>query len=841
MDKTDRTDTAARRLERPLALTRAGMAAERAARAFWPLVTVLLLAVAFVFSGVLALMPDVAGQALAGGLLLAGIAAAIYGFRRYHHPSRDAARARLDATLPGQPIAALSDTQTIGAHDTASRAVWAAHQDRMLARVSGLRAPRPDPDLPRRDPYGLRLIALTAAVCAIVFGIRTQPGDLVALIPGAPASAAMAEASWEGWIEPPSYTGKPTLYLNDQPPGALSVPTGSRVTLRLYGKLGAIEVDESFSETPPAEPVPTRLFKIDRDGSLSVGPDRWAITATPDRAPTIATDGELTRTIAGEMRLPFRAVDDYGISAGQAAISLDLPRVERRYGLATEPEPRDPVVVDLPMPFRGDRAEVAEVLVENLAEHPWAELPVRVVFTANDAAGQSGDSAPVEIVLPGRRFLNPLAAAIVEMRRDILWSVDNAPRSARILRAISNRPEGLFPKEVQYLKLRTAVRGLEDPALDHAKRDEVAQALWDLATEIEDGSLSDALERLRRAQDRLSEAMRQGASPDELSELMQELRDAMRDYMRQLAEQGPSEDQPDAGGEDGERMEMTMQDLQQMMDEIEEMMRQGRTAEAQQLLDMLQEMMENMEMAEGQPGSGGENPGEQAMQDLQETLRDQQGLSDRAFRDLQEQGNPTGGAGESAENEGRDGGQGRGESHDGTGDEAGEGGEGGESLADQQRALEDRLADQRRGLPGAGTPEGDAAREALDRAGRAMDEAAEALEDGNTSGALDRQAEAMEAMREGMRELDEAMRREAQNQPGRQGQLPGDPDDSRRADPLGRAPGGAGSAATDSPLEDSEDVYRRAQDLMQELRRRSGETDRPELEREYLKRLLDLF
>jgi uncharacterized protein (TIGR02302 family) len=832
MHTHDLPEAAASRLKRPLALTRAGMAFERAARAFWPLATVLLLALAFLLSGVLVVLADPVAQALAGALLLGAIVAAIAGLRRYRHPTRAEALAQLDATLAGQPITALGDTQAIGAGDAASRAVWQAHLARMLQKLAGVRAPRPDPDLPRRDPYGLRLIALTAAVAAGLFGIRTQTGDLVTLVSGGPATAAMAGASWEGWIEPPSYTGKPTIYLGDQPPGELAVPVGSRVTLRLYGKLGAIDVDESFSPTPPTEPLPTRLFKIDRDGTIEIGPDRWQITALPDRAPQIAPDGELTRTIAGEMRLPFRAVDDYGISAGQATIALDLARLERRYGLATEPEPREAIMVDLPMPFRGDRAEIAEVLVENLSEHPWAELPVRVVFTANDAAGQSGDSAPVEIVLPGRRFLNPLARAIVEMRRDILWSTANAPRAARILRAISNRPEGLFPRDVHYLKLRVAAVDLEDPALSGELRDEVAKALWDLATEIEDGSLSDALERLRRAQDRLSEAMRQGATPDELSELMQELRDATRDYMRQLAEQGPSEGQPGEGGE-GETMELSMQDLQAMMDQIEDLMRQGRTAEAQQLLDMLQEMMENMEMAEGQPGSGGDSPGEQAMQDLKQTLRDQQGLSDQAFRDLQEQGNPTGGEGESGEGAGRDGEQGQGE--------GGEGSESGQSLAERQRDLENRLENQRRGLPGAGTPEGDAARDALDRAGRAMDEAADELEGGNTSGALDRQAEAMEAMREGMRELDEAMRREAQNQPGQQGQLPGSPGDMRQADPLGRAPGGTGSAATDSPLADGEDVYRRAQDLMEELRRRSGETERPELERDYLKRLLDLF
>ncbi|MCB1328578.1 MAG: DUF4175 family protein, partial [Maritimibacter sp.] len=125
---------------------------------------------------------------------------------------------------------------------------------------------------------------------------------------------------------------------------------------------------------------------------------------------------------------------------------------------------------------------------------------------------------------------------------------------------------------------------------------------------------------------------------------------------------------------------------------------------------------------------------------------------------------------------------------------------------------------------------------------RAMDQAADALERGDTSGALDRQAEAMEALREGMRNLEEGMRQQAQNnQPGDQGELGGQPQGQRRADPLGRTPGDTGSLADDGPLAEREDVYRRAQELMEELRRRSGETDRPELEREYLKRLLDLF
>ena len=851
------TDDALKRLAWPLRLTFAGLVVEHVARGFWPFATALMALAAVLLSGGLAFWPNWLGSVLVAGLGFAVAVALGLGLRRYQKVTRQAALARLDATLKGAPIAALRDDQAIGVDDPSSRAVWAAHRVRAAQRLEAVRAVPPRPRLAQHDPFALRLIAATALATALLFGAGAHRGNLAQLLPGS-AEAAIAETSWEGWIEPPAYTGKPTLYLSDQPPGTVAVPVGARVTLRLYGRVGGLEIVESYSDTAPEDQAPTRAFKIDGDGFIQIGGDRWEIAATADVAPRIQPAGELTRTLDGEMRLPFAAHDDYGVTAGSAQIALDVARVERRHGLVAEPEPRDAIVVDLPMPYRGDRAEIEELLVENLAEHAWAELPVALTFTAFDAAGQQGQSAPVEITLPGRRFLHPLARAIVEQRRDILWSRTNAPRAARLLRAMSNRPGDLFPGDGQYLALRGAISTLEEPVLAAIQRDEVAEALWQLAIEIEDGALADALEELRRARERLAEAMRQGATPEELQQLMDEYREAMRDYMEELARREPENqtDEPDRG----ETTEMSQADLQAMMDRIEELMQQGRMEEAQQLLDMLQQMMENMQMTEGASGQQGQSPGQEALDELADTLRDQRGLSDEAFRDLQRQrgeqqpGQPgqPGQRGEQGE-QGQLGQQGQpgqqGQQGDRPGDDTGIGGDGqGEdpgapgSLADRQRALENELRRQRNGLPGAGTPEGDAAREALDRAGRAMDEAADALEQGDTSGALDRQAEAMEALRDGMRSLEDGMRQQAQNnQPGDQGQLGGQPEGQRRADPLGRTPGDTGSLADDGPLAEREDVYRRAQELMDELRRRSGETDRPELEREYLKRLLDLF
>jgi uncharacterized protein (TIGR02302 family) len=552
------------------------------------------------------------------------------------------------------------------------------------------------------------------------------------------------------------------------------------------------------------------------------------------------------RTAEGEMRQPFRATDDYGVVAGRATVELDIAAVDRRHGLAAEPEPRDALGFDLPMPITGERTDFREVLVEDIARHPWAGLPVRMTLTAEDAAGQTGTTGPESVVLPGRRFFDPLAAAIVEQRRDLLWNRENAPRVAQVLRAVSHRPEDIFRSETTFLKLRVALRRLEAgiryDQLTDMLRDETAEALWTIALEIEEGDLADALERLRRAQDRLSEAMREGATDEEIAELMQELREAMQDYMQQLAEQGPQENRELS--ENQEMQEVTPDQLEQMLQRLQELMEQGRMAEAQELLDQLRQMMENMQMAEGQPGEGQQSPGQQAMEGLAETLRQQQGLSDETFGDLQQQfgqsdqpGQMPGQPGQGQQGEGQEG-QGQQGQRPGQGQAPGAGQPG--SLAERQEALRDELRRQQGQLPGAGTPEGDAAREALDRAGRAMDEAEDALRQDDLAGALDSQSDAMEALREGMRELGEQMAQQ-QGQAGQQGEAFGQADETGRRDPLGREVGQNGRIGTDQQLLQGEDVYRRAEELLDEIRRRSGDQARPEEERDYLRRLLERF
>ena len=225
-------------------------------------------------------------------------------------------------------------------------------------------------------------------------------------------------------------------------------------------------------------------------------------------------------------------------------------------------------------------------------------------LSVEDSIAQVGSGTPFASRLAARRFFDPMAAAIIEQRRDLMWSKDNGRRINQILRAISHRPEGLFSNETTYLRLRTIIRRL-DPMVEFGMNDEgqaeIVQALWDLAIQLEDGRLADARERLRRAQERLAEAMRDGASDEEIAELMQELREATNDYMRQLSRQAQENGESLDPNELPENtMQMTQNDLQRMMDRIQELMEQGRMAEAQQALEEFQRMMENMRVTQGQ-------------------------------------------------------------------------------------------------------------------------------------------------------------------------------------------------------------------------------------------------
>lgn len=834
MTQTD-TDKTLRRIETPLRLTLLGLWAERLCRAFWPLWSLVIAVLAALSLGVQDHLPLEAAWFGLVSAAVGGLWSLIHARRTFHRPTRDTALARLDAALPGQPIAALRDAQATGTANPASVAVWAAHRERMAARAAQARAVQPNLKLASRDPYALRYLALTGLLIALMFGSIWRVASVTGLISGSAAIAA-AGPSWEGWAQPPAYTGKPTLYLNDITEATLGLPAGTRIRLRLYGEPGALILSETVSgrtEVPPASD-PDQNFTVAQSGKISIdgaGGRSWTIAMIADAPPTVAPQGDITREADGRFKQGFSVKDDYGVTAGQVSIALDLGVVDRRFGLLADPEPQTPVILDLPKPLRGAKNVYSEALIDDLSKHLFANMPVTLTFSVTDAAAQTGGSAPLHVVLPGLRFFDPLAASLIELRRDLLWNRSNAGRTSQILKAVTHLPDGFIANQRAFLRLRTVMRQLDASqiGLTPEKREELTAELWEIALLVEDGDLASALERLRRAQDHLDEAIRNGADPAEIDKLMQELRDAMNDVIRQKTEEAKRNgtDEPKSSEN---AQSMSQDQLQQMLDELQKLMKEGRTAEAAELAEKLRQFMENMRVTEGGKGNGQGSPNQQAMKNLGQTLRDQQKLSDDSFRDMQK-----GQQGEGGQTEPKPGEDGQGQNGQG---------QNGQNLADRQNDLSDQLGGiNREGqLPGAGTPEGEAGRQELDRAGRAMTDAEKALRQGDLPGALDSQAQAMEALRNGIQQLAEAQsKQDRRNGTAQSGQATGMNNPPPGKDPLGRDPGQSAHIGSDRNLLQGEDVYRRAQNLLDEIRRRSGEQARPENERSYLKRLLDLF
>ena len=169
--------------------------------------------------------------------------------------------------------------------------------------------------------------------------------------------------AWEGWVEPPAYTGRPSIYLADVPEGLLVTPEGSRITIRIYGDDGSLTVRETVSaaggtagqgdpadaagaDAPAADAAPAgsdtdrQSITVARTGNLAIeGAEgaSWTIRMIEDAPPSVAVAGPVESDAMGEMALPFEARDDYAVAAGQAEIALDLDAVTRDHGLPPTP------------------------------------------------------------------------------------------------------------------------------------------------------------------------------------------------------------------------------------------------------------------------------------------------------------------------------------------------------------------------------------------------------------------------------------------------------------------------------------------------------------------------
>lgn len=821
-----------------------GLWIEAAIKAFWPVWAILALAIGVVLLGIPALLPRELHYALLAAFAAAILFFAVRGAMAMRAPSEAEKLARLDEGVRGRPAQTFDDALASGSGDRGSEALWAAHQKKLAEKAAALKAKAPDLRASGHDRFALRHGALLVLIAGVIgyFGAdATRISDQFKPVTPAEAGPPPIVATLEAWASPPVYTGASPVYLTPLSGQEISLPEGTEISLRVFDTDVLPELEQGIGEAETAfvdqgAKVYDASFTVTASGDVKVmlGENvmgAWSFTVIEDTPPTISFASEVTSGVRGGMTFDYTAADDHGVRFADATIVLD-PDAEPPVKGAIRPSLYEPIELDLPLPLTGDVTSVTETVVEDLSEHPWVGLPVVITIRAHDAAGQIAE-AEARLPLPGRIFIHPVARALVEQRRDLAFSPDSAPRVWDVLEAIMIWPEEVFDDTAGFLAASMARRrlgyALEDGRLEEESKS-IVDLLWKAAIRLEDGDLSSAAARLARAQERLEQAIEQGASDEEIAQLMQELREAMADYMAELQQEAlrdQANGQQQQQQQQGEQQTITQQDLEEMLQALEEAMKNGQQELARQMLQALAEMMNNMQMA--QPGQGQPGQGEQMMNQMGDMIGEQSDLADRSFDQMRE-----GQRGQQQDN----GGQGEGMEGEDNGQRGGRPGDDPGQIARDQEALRELLQDLQNNLPGEA---GEETRRALNEAERAMDDAVDSLENGDTRGAVDDQVRALDNLRDGRNQMGRDMAEAQGRREGQQAGRDGRGGDAEQEDPLGRPRASEGATEGDATRVPGAALGKRARELQEEIRRRAGERQRPAEELDYLERLLDRF
>ncbi|MDP6573198.1 MAG: DUF4175 family protein [Rhodospirillales bacterium] len=799
------------------ALARAALTWERLWPALWPAAAVAALFLAAALSDVLLL--------LAGWLHLlvllafgAALAAALWHGRRGWKPIDDArVRHRLerDNALSHRPLTALGDRLAGGAEDPAARALWRVHLWRVASAARGLMVRAPAPGVPRRDPWGLRAAALLLLVIAAAAAGPDAGNRLTRALSPRLAEAAGGPLGLDVWITPPTYTRLAPLFLDrgEVPVEPVPVAAGSAVLAQVSGLDEAPRLSIGEAETDFAD-LGSGTYRA--EGTIEEG-DRltvtrnhreiaaWPLRVIADTPPAIAFAAPPAATGRAHLRLDYEASDDYGLAAADATI--------RRADGGAGPDGEVELRFDLPLAGSGLK-EVRGRVFRDLTAHPWAGLPVLVRLRAEDGRGHIGNSETVPIMLPERIFNHPVARAIAAQRKKLN---DRSPGTRlgviEALGDIADRPFHFNNDTVIYLALGVARRRLLYSS-DPAARASVQKLLWDTAIRLEDGETVVSERQLKKAQDEVMRALRDGVADAELDRLMDELKQALDKYMSALAEQLSKQGAVDIPLTPSMRT-IGRDDMRELIERARELAQTGAVEAARQMLAELQRILNNLR-AGVMPGQNNRKAaqGRRLMDGLRQLRQRQQELHDRTFRRSQNsadtlprpgrrQGRPGAGLPEAADQEALR-----------------------RTLGDLMLGFDEMLG----GIP-----------QPFGKAERAMRDAAEELTSGRPGAALPSQAEALSQLRRGAEAAAESIVRSLGGLAG-VGQRPGQRGRGPGRDPFGRVPGGAHGAAADGPVKIPDQAEtRRAREILRELHRRAGERQRPRLEHEYIDRLLRRF
>ncbi len=846
------------RVQGLLVLALAALIWEQAWPKIWSLIALFLI---FISVALFDLLPEL--PATAHWLVLAGFGLLFLKhvrslLRINYRVDDDQVRARLekDSQLDHRPLRTQHDRLINGQYDPSAAHLWDAYQQRMKDEMSLLRLNMPSPGMAKKDPFALRMVILLIAVLAGWVGWNDAGQRVSRAFWPHSAEQMIAEQKLDVWVTPPSYTGLAPMFFGTTPVQVPStekqiksaseaplVPVGSAIIAHVSGidhgleivlaerrvALNSIDKNEETAgyrgeASVLEEDIGVTSLVIANDG-LPVF--EWPIQIVGDGPPEVNFVDPPKKIGQANLALRFEARDDFSLKDIWATIS--------------KPNNDGSVRIDLPVSGLGT-PDAKGISRHDYSAHPWAGTAVELRLFAEDAKGQIGKGDAFGMILPERIFNHPIARALVEQRKKL--NTPNMRSVAEVvfaLNQINSNPARFFHDTIVFLNIAVARSRLShDQSLEAIVS--VQKQLWETALRIEDGEFSLADRDLRDIQERLAKAIQEGGSSEQLEQLMAELQAALDKYMSALAEHLQKQGLSELPTSPSTRA-MESGDLQRMIERARDMANIGDMDAAREMLAQLNRVLDNIrDGARMTPQNGQMANARKMMNTLRNLSKRQQKLLDQTYKEMQDSQNKSGQlpklekpGGEQPNGADRQ----RGPSPD---DKPSSNAGAMQGMADEQQRLWrelGRMMLQMDNILGS-IPGG------LGEAERAMKGAGSALGQGDASGAIPDQTKALEKLKQGTNQAAEQLSKQMQGQgqgqvglaPGQTGQRP-----SEGRDPFGRSAGRAtGGVADDGSVKmPSERDILRTRKIIDELRRRVGEQSRPQVERDYIDRLLRRF
>jgi uncharacterized protein (TIGR02302 family) len=784
--------------------------------AFWPLLTFVGLAVALMITSWPAQFSHWPHLILLACIGLLTLGLLVRGISVYRSPRRLHMIHRLeeDSGFEHHPLSAQEEKPDYASDDPddPAAALWHAHQQQQAEQLWKTKLKAPRGLVAALDRYGLHLLPFLLLIILVPLNYGSLQTNFRAnLIPQWPEKLPPQPMNVDVWINPPVYTGQ-APFVVDFASGSqqrVTAPVNSVMIIQVQGNTTDASVTVGSQELPffkatgdalrlKQKLVQNEVFAISNDPEdPNVFVAKIAASISPDKLPLAIFDRKPVATDRHSIQFAYRAEDDYGLA------ELDLKLTHKA------DQNLQQWLVGL-SDFTAGQIQIKQIEFLNLTKHLWAGEIVELSLLVKDQANQESESAAHQLKLPELEFKHPLAQQLISLRKRFYWH----PQDRVIIEAglvslsLVSMEQGVSPEIMKHI-LDVAPL-VADPALDPSV---VPNRLWELALLIDQSPLRNAEAALRQAEQALKDAIENGASDEEISDLSDKLRKAMEDFMAATAQKNLRDMLKDQNLEISPPGEgsATNNAIEELTRQLETLNKQGKKEEALELLDRMREMLENLagndlKMRMDKNQSDGSN--RDIVEQLGDVMAEQQSLLNDVFKELQNEnqlsGNPDAAIDAALKQE------------------------------RLRRDLEDLIQDTGNTL--------DSVPEPLAEAEQQMKSAVEALTREQGQQATQNQSDALQALQNSAQaianQLAEKMGEGATEQAMR-GLLP--EQNSKNLDPLGRVSSDDEQALGTKVDTDGRQGKKRTESILQELRGRANDPARSAEERAYIKRLLEKF